>query len=99
MAGHVDGHPGRQVAGVVGQSRPLALAAHAQPGGGLDLHLDVAVEGQGQGVESGAQIGRRRRGPGTHARQNRRWVTDGAGSPAVVRTRAANRWLPSEYVT
>ena len=72
MAGDVDGDPGRQVAGVVGEIRPLALAPDDQARRRLDLDLDVEVEGQGQGVEAGAEVGRRRRGPGAHDRQNRR---------------------------
>ena len=59
-AGHVDGHPGRQVRRVVGHARPFALGPDHQAGGRLHLHLDVEVEREGQGVEAGSQIGRRR---------------------------------------
>ena len=72
VAGHVHGHPGGQVAGVVGEAGPLALAADGQSGRRLHLDLDVEVEGQGQRVEARAQVGRGCWGPGAHAVTNRR---------------------------
>ncbi len=66
MAGDVDRHPGRQVAGVIGELGPLPLGPHRQARGGLHLDLDVAVDGQGEDVEAGAEVGRRRGSSGAH---------------------------------
>ena len=67
VPGHVDGHAGRQVHGVVFEVGTLTLGPDDQAGGRLHLDLDVEVEGQGQDVEAGAEVGRRGWGPGAHA--------------------------------
>ncbi len=89
--GHVDGHPGGQMGGVVGDARPLAFRADEELRGRLDLDLDVAVEGDGQGVEPRPEVGRRGRGSCAH---------DGYGSrgPAPRRGRPRPR-LPERVRT
>ena len=43
-AGYVDGHPGGEVRGIVGQVGALAFGTDDELRGGLHLHLDVPVE-------------------------------------------------------
>ncbi len=64
---------------------PSPFAVHAQRGGRLDLHADVAIERHGQRVEPRPEVGRRGGSPGAHGVrlrvrcQNRRWSRDAAG--------------------
>ena len=52
--------------GIVGEAGPLALRAHDEPGGRLHLDLDVPVEGDGERVEAGPEVGRRGGGSCAH---------------------------------
>ena len=62
-------HAGRKVGRIVEEAGALALGVHAQRVGRLDLDADVAVHGQGQGVETRAEVGRRSGGPHAHGGQ------------------------------
>jgi hypothetical protein len=56
-AGNVDGHSGSQMRRVVGHPRTFTFGADDEPGGRLDLDLDVPIESDGQRVEAGSEIG------------------------------------------
>ena len=64
--GHVDGHPGGQMGRVVGQALSLAHRPDDQLRGRLHVDHHVAVQGEGERVEPGAEIGRRRWYTGSH---------------------------------
>ena len=66
---HLGDHARRQVGGIVEEPRALALRVHAQCVGRLHLDADVAVDGDRQGVEAGAEVGRGGGGPGAHGGQ------------------------------
>ena len=66
VAQHLDRHPCGQVRRIVKEPGPLALAVHAQRGGGLHLDAHVAIEHDGQRVEPRSEVGGRRGGPGAH---------------------------------
>jgi len=54
---HVRDDPGGEMRRVVEEARTLPRGVHGQGVGRLHVHADVAVEGNGQGVEPGPEVG------------------------------------------